>query len=425
MTGTSGPVASVPRAAPRRRAPLGLVLAALPVLVMAVNLRPALASVGPVLPEIGADLGLGSWQLAVLTAGPVFCMGLFAATASGLVRRAGLRAAVVVVLATIGAGLLVRLGPGLALLFAGTLVAAVGIAVGNVLVPTLVREEHPDRVGPLMGLYTVALAGSASVASAASVPLAQYSDLGWRAALGPWALLALVAAVASAPRARRQRAPGTTVRARPGGLGRSRLAWSVTGYFALQSLSFYTTLTWLAPILRDGGTSATRAGLLVSLLTLVQLPASLAVPLVASRRSSQRPLVVLVCVVSVLGLSGLLLAPGHLPVLWVGLLGLGQGAGFALALTLLVLRTSTPADTTALSAMTQSVGYTCAGLGPLAAGALHDLLGTWSVPLALLLALLVLQLLPGLVAAGPGVVRRSGSGAGPGGGAPVGTVLEP
>lgn len=395
-------------APPRRRAGSGaaLLLAALPVLVVAVNLRPAVAAVGPVILEIGDDLGLSGARLSLLTAGPVFCMGLFAPLAPALARRMGLRPAVVALLVAIAGGLVARVLAGPSLLLLGTLLAAVGIAVGNVLVPALVRADSPQRIGPLMGLYTVALGASASVASALAAPLADGTGAGWRASLGVWAVPAAVAAAVSVPRARRAGCPAAAPAGGGGGadVRRDPVAWAVTGYFSLQALMFFTTLTWLAPVLRDRGTGATTAGLLLSLLTLVQLPGSLLVPVLAARRASQLPLVAAATGLSGAGLAGLLLLPGQVPALWVVLVGLGQGAGFALALTFIVLRTADARDTADLSAMTQTVGYTAAGVGPLVAGVLGDASGGWSLPLALLLVALALQLVPAVVAARPGTV---------------------
>ena len=386
---------------------MGAGVAALLVLAAAVNLRPAVAAVGPVLPEIGADLRLGPALLAVLTAGPILCFGLFAPLGPRLALRWGVPRALVLVLAVIAAGLALRLGPGLPLLLGGTLVAAVGIAIGNVLVPAFVRGRHRRHVGVLMGVYTVALSASGALASAASVPLATGSGLGWHAALGAWTLPALLGTAVWAWAARGTRPapphPGPPAR-RGGDLLRHPLAWAVTGYFALQALSYFTTLTWLAPILRAAGWDATRAGLLLSLLTLAQLPASLLVPIVAARLSSQRPLVLLASTLSAAGLAGLLWAPAVLPALWVLVLGLGQGVGFALALSLMVLRSRGTAAAASLSAMTQTVGYTVAGLGPLLAGALQSATGTWSAPVLLLLSVLAVQLVPGLRAAAPGTV---------------------
>jgi MFS transporter, CP family, cyanate transporter len=383
-----------------REVGLGAVLA---VLLVAVNLRPAVAAVGPVLPEIGSDLHLGGVALAVLTAGPVFLFGLCAPVAAGLVRRYGLRRAVVLSLAAVAAGLLLRLVPSLPLLFAGTLVAAGGIAAGNVLVPALVKEEHPARVGLLMGLYTVCLSGSASLAAAVSQPLSRSLPGGWRSALAVWALPAAVAVAVWLPRARRT--PRADLRPAPtrqrGAVLRQWTAWQVTGYFALQSLAFYTTLTWLATLFRDSGSSPGTAGLMVALVTVVQLGPSLVVPVLAARARSQAGLVLASFVLSVSGLLGLLLATGTAPVLWVVLLGLGQGIGFPLALSMVVLRTRRSEDTAALSAMAQSIGYAVAGLGPLGAGALHDVTGSWSWPLGVLVGLVAVQLVPGLLAARP------------------------
>lgn len=372
-------------------------------LLVAVNLRPAVASVGPLLPEIRAELGLTASHLALLASAPVFCFGLFAPAAAWLVGRYGLYWAIAVVNAVVALGLLLRPSGGAGLLFLGTATAAAGIGAANVLVPSLIKLEHPQRVGALMGLYTVAVSGAAAVAAAVTVPLEQALPFGWRGALGVWALLALLTTAAWVVRAARvsTHERGTRQPAGARSMLREGLAWQVMTYFGLQSLNFYATLLWLAPLFRSEGVSPTRAGLLVSLTTLVSLPSSLVVPSIAVRSTSQLPLVLTAAGFAGGGVLGLLLAPAAAPIVWVVLLGIGQGAGFSLALTLVVLRTGSHRDTAVLSAMTQAGGYLIAGLGPLVIGAVHDVSRSWTPPMAVLLALVVLQVAPGIGAARP------------------------
>jgi CP family cyanate transporter-like MFS transporter len=407
-------------------------LVAAPLLLIAVNLRPAVAGVGPVLPEMASDLLLSPVHLAVLAAGPVFAFGLFAPVAVRLRHRFGLRPSIVLALLCLLLGLLVRLAPGVVPLFGGTLMAAVGIAGANVLALALIKEEHAGRVGLYTGLYTVGLSCSAMVAAGVSAPLQQVLPGGWRASLGIWALPVLVAVVVWLPRARKSRrspaAPGAATRAvseRRGGLARDPLSWLIALFFGLQSLAFYGLLTWLPPLLRAGGESATAAGLLLSLGMLVQLPVSLLVPMLATRTASQAWLVLVQFGFTAAALGGMLMAPGWGTPLWMVLLGVGQGGAFALSLILVVLRTRDANDAAALSGITQTVGYLLAGLGPLLLGVLHEASGSWSLPLAVLLVAAGCQVLIGLGAARPRVVGRRAPAECPPGGGAVGRFRRP
>jgi len=395
----------LPTGAPAARACRGSalqnVLRPLAFLLVAVNLRPAIASVGPVLDQVVAGVGLTGLETTVVTAAPIFCFGIFAPVAGVLLRRCGMRRALLLCTGLIGAGLFLRVVPGAGLFLAGTFLAAMGVASCNVLLPAVIKGRYPERPGPAMGLYTVALTGAASVAAATSAPLSRVLPYGWRAALGIWALPTIAAVFVISVSA-------YAADAKPRNLGQSllasRCAWCVTAYFGLQSLDFYATLVWLAPILRTSGASANRAGLLLSLCAAMQLPVGLFVPVLASRMRTQVPLVLLTAAFSTLGIGGLIAAATWSPWLWIVMLGVGQGIGFPLALTCIVLRSRSPQDTAALSSMTQSLGYIVAGLGPLLVGALHTT-GSWKPSLVLLQVLVVVQVLPGLVAARPGYVR--------------------
>ena len=233
-------------------------LLAIGMVLLAANLRPAAAAVGPLLSRIQADTGLSSTGAGVLTTLPVLCFGALAPLAPALVRRLGERATAAVALAVLLFGLLVRLIPGLGFLFFGTAVAGAAIAVGNVLLPILVRGNFPDRVGLLTGMYTTALIGFAALAAGISVPVADAFGGGWRPGLAIWAIPAAIALAVWAPQLRRRKSAGGPAGERVAGaraLLRDRVAWSVTLFFAVQSAGFYATLAWLPSVFHSHGIS--------------------------------------------------------------------------------------------------------------------------------------------------------------------------
>jgi len=378
------------------------VLLAVAMILLAANLRPAAAAVGPLLGRIQADTGLSSFGAGALTTLPVLCFGALAPLAPALARRLGERRTVAVALAVLLLGLLVRLVPGLGFLFLGTALAGAAIAVGNVLLPVLVRGNFPHRVGLLTGLYTTSLVGFAALAAGISVPVANAFGGGWRPGLAVWALPAAVAFVVWAPQLRRGRRAAVPAGNRMAGartlLG-DRVAWAVTLFFAVQSAGFYATLAWLPSVFHSHGMSTTKSGLLLSLSLVVGLIPALTLPSLAARAYDQRAFVVVVISCIALGWLGVILAPTSVPYLWVVLLGLGQNAAFPLALTLIVLRGGSVTNTAALSTLVQTVGYLVAAMGPLAIGAVHQLTGSWTPALIVLLALLAPQLALGLAAA--------------------------
>jgi MFS transporter, CP family, cyanate transporter len=365
--------------------------AVLAVLLVAFNLRAALTSVGPVLEDIRADLDLSAAAASTLATLPLVCFGVASLIVPRLARRLGLERTLAIALALTAAGLALRVSPSVVALFGGTLAAGAAIAVGNVLVPVLIKRDFPQRTGLMMGLYVGVMVGAASAAAAVTVPIAEITGWGWRGGLGVWALPALLALLVWVAMVRGE--GGSTARppAPPSSLLRDGLAWQVTAFMGLQSLGFYALVAWLPAIYRSNGLSPQRAGLLLSLLVLVGVPIALAVPSLVSRTADQRGWPVATTAATAVGLVGLLLAPASVPTLWAVLLGIGTGASFPLALTLVVARSSTTADAARLSAMSQSVGYLVAAAGPFAFGALHDLTGGWRLPLALLVLLLVPQ----------------------------------
>lgn len=377
------------------------------VVLVAINLRPAAASIGPLIGRIERDTGLSSGWASALTTLPVLCFGALAPLAPILAKRFGVRSAIAGAMVVLLAGIAMRLLPGIAFLFIGTALAGSAIAIGNVLVPVLVRRDFSGRTATVMALYSTALIGFAALAAGVSVPIADAFGGGWKGGLGIWAVPAAVAALAWAPWLVRR--DGTATRARPGADKRGRvavtallrrpLAWQVTLFFAVQSGGFYATLAWLPSIYESHGVSQAHAGLLLSLTMVVGLITALTIPGLAGRFVDQRPLVIGCCALTAGGLAGVLLAPMSAPYVWTVLLGLGQNAAFPLSLMLIVMRAGDVPYTEALSTMTQSIGYMLGAFAPLAVGAIHGAAHSWTPSLILLLALVVPELVLGLAAA--------------------------
>ncbi|WP_307848326.1 CynX/NimT family MFS transporter [Microbispora oryzae] len=373
----------------------GFVLAAL-------NLRPALAGLSPLLPAIMEDLGLRPAQGGAITTVMVLCLGLCGPLAPALAARLGLDRTLLVGLLLLAAGIAVRSADGLVALYGGAAMAGTAIAIMNVAMPGLVKQHFPDRVGPLTAVYVSSLVCGAATASAVTVPLA--AAAGWRLAAGAGAVFALAAAVLWAPqtfgaRARRAGSPGRGRSYRV--LLRSRTTWIVMAFMGLQSLTFYIMLAWLPTIFQSAGLSAEEAGYLLGLTNLAQIAATLTVPVHAGRARTQVPHVIVAALLTIIGYLGVLLAPTTVPWLWMIVLGVGQGASIALALLIITLRAPDPASVTALSAVAQSAGYVLAALGPLAVGLLHQRSGGWTAPLLAGLGVCVIQCVVGAVAGRP------------------------
>ena len=348
---------------------IGLVL-------VAMNLRPALSSLSPLLSKVSDSLGLSAAKAGLLTTLPVLCLGLFAPLAPILARRFGAERVVLGILLTLAAGIILRSSFGEAGLFAGSLIAGASIGIIGVLLPGIVKRDFAKQAGTMTGVYTMALCLGAAVAAGATVPLSQYFDDSWNIGLGFWIVPAVLAALFWLPQVGHKQ--GThRVAYRVKGLLRDPLAWQVTLYMGLQSSLAYIVFGWLPSILIGRGLSATQAGLALSGSIIVQLISSLAAPWLATRGKDQRLAIVVVMLLTLGGLFGCLYAPIEGLWGWAILLGLGQGGTFSLALTLIVLRSRDSHVAANLSSMAQGFGYTLASLGPLAVGVLHDWTGGW------------------------------------------------
>ncbi|MFG2075811.1 MFS transporter, CP family, cyanate transporter [Nonomuraea maritima] len=378
----------------------GFVLAAL-------NLRPAIAGVSPLLDEIMDDVGLTPAGGGAITTVMVVCLGLFGPVTPLLARRFGLDRTLLAGLLVIATGLTLRGLGGAPVLYLGSALAATAIAVMNVSMPGIVKQHFPTKVNLMTGVYVSMVVAGAAASSALVIPLEHATGYGWRGVSALLAVPALLAALLWLPQAVR-RPEGAGNGPRPfGAVLRSRVTWYVTALMGLQSLTFYVMLAWLPTIYLEAGLAADQAGYLLSLTNLVQVGTSLAVPVLAGRRASQVPYVMAACVLTVAGYLGVLLAPMTVPWLWMVVLGIGQGASFALALLIIALRPANPAEVTALSAVAQSVGYVIAALGPLLFGLLRQASGGWTVPLVTGLVMLGAQLVAGWFAGRPAVLVKA------------------
>lgn len=346
-------------------------------LLIAFNLRPLFPSLSVLLPEVSQALGISGAVAGYLTTLPVLCLGLFAPFAPSLADRHGAERVLLMVLVLIGLGTALRAVDAVTALFLGSAMAGAGIAMGNVLLPSVVKRDFSDRVALMTGLFTMSLCGGAAAAAAFTVPLTQWGG-SWQFGLAAWALPAFAVALLWVPRSLRATGHGAA-RKLPGiRLWHDGLAWQVACFMGLQSALAYCVMGWMAPILRWRGLDGVTAGFYVSASIMVQVATCLLVPPLAARFRSQSLFSAGLALIAASALLGLILAPlGMLPVL-VLLQGVGQGGLFAIAMTIIILRSPDPRVAARLSGMSQAIGYVLAAFGPMLVGMLHSATGSYA-----------------------------------------------
>lgn len=355
--------------------------------LIAFNLRPIFSSLSVLLPEVMLATGLSPAGASLLTTLPVLCLGLFAPLAPKLAQRFGAERTLLFALALLAFGTVLRGLGTVPLLFIASFMAGAAIAIGNVLLPGLVKRDFPDKAAMMTGLYTMALCAGAASASGLTLPIEHRITGSWSGALAAWAVPALIVLLIWTPQALGSRRQASHSGFRVVGLWRDRLAWQVTLFMGLQSALAYCVFGWLAPILRERGFDATTAGAIVSLSVMAQVVTCLAVPSIAIRRKDQRGVNVALVVAAVAALLGILFAPTSTILLWAVLQGIGQGGLIAAAMTLIVLRSPDSHVAAHLSGMAQGVGYTLAAIGPLLVGLIRDWTGSFAASSVLFVAL--------------------------------------
>ncbi len=376
------------------------------ILLVGVNLRPALASVGPLFDEIRSDTGLSNSMVGLLTTLPLIAFGVISPITPLFTRRYGIGGTLLGAMALLAIGAAVRMIAWVPALYLGTVLAGIAIAFGNVLLPTIAKRNFEAHSGLITSLYSSAMGLGASLAAGLSVPLASHLRLGWRGALGFWAVPALIALVVWIPQLSRLQKfdPKRSFRHAIEDLGTSPLAWKVAMFMGLQSLTFYVVLAWLPAIVMDRGFDAAFSGYMLSLSQATGVVGSLIIPIVAGKTNDQRRIILILATAEMLALGGLLLAPGTWIIMWVVTIGFVLGGSFGLALLFLVVRSKDAEIATELSGMAQSIGYLIAATGPTLVGSLFDLTGTWTVPLLFLCVTSLIKLYAGLGAGSPETV---------------------
>lgn len=394
----------------RRHAPTTLIIAG--ILLVAGNLRAALTTVGPVLSNLRDDLGLSSSAASFLVSLPLLAFAVVSPFVPRVALRLGLERTIAAALGVLAVGLVVRSTPPTVLLWVGTLLIGVAIAVLNVVLPSWVKRDFPTKIGQVTGAYSAVQSGFAAVASGVAVPVAGLSGLGWRLPAAMWAGMALIAVGVLLPLMWREAgetteeatdAPGlvptdTGHAVHPGPpLWRSLLAWQVAAFMGLQSTNYYVLITWLPSIEQDAGISDTTAGLHLVLFSIFGIGGSLGCSALLARLRNQQ--VLGACIALVLGVAnlGIMLAPGA-TVVWACVAGIGGGSSIVFALSLFGMRARSHRTAASLSGMAQSLGYILAAVGPVAVGALHDATGSWTPPMAVLLVLSGCLVVAGLLA---------------------------
>ena len=364
-------------------------MALLGILLVAATLRAPLTGVGPLLGHIRASTGLDAGSAGLLNTLPLLAFGLFSVVAPALGRQLGLERALFAAMVALCVGIAVRSMPGIAPLFIGTAMGGIAIAVGNVMLPALVKREFPQRIGPLTGLYSVVMTLVSGTAAGVAVPLADNLPGGWRTSLACVLVITIPAALVWLARSRNQGSAPVATRAhatQAANVWRSWLAWQVTLFTGIQAFNFYILVAWLPSMLHETGMSPGEAGWMVSLMQLAALLGNIATSWVSGRVRDQKLLGLTISLLCVAGFAGMALFPAW-TIFWICVAGAGLGSSLMLSLAYISLRAATTQQAASLSGMAQSLGYLIGATGPVVCGVLRDWTGSWLPALGLMVAM--------------------------------------
>lgn len=389
-TGTATATATATGQAKPRSA---VVFGVIALVLIGLNLRAGITGASALLHDLQSVLGYGTLVAAIIPSIPTLCFALAGAGTSWLTGRLGVEKAILVALAMLAGGLLLRGIPATGMLVAGSVLGMSGLAVCNVAMPSFIREHFAHRTSLMTAVYTVTMTTGATVTAVAVVPLAQAlgSPSAAVGAIGITAVAALLGFLPVALHAHRHSPRATGRRISPWPLLRTRKGLLLTAIFTLQALLAYALLSWFPYMLTTMGLSAADSGLMFGLMQLVSVPAGMVLIAIGSRPRMLRPAFYLVSITMVAGLASLLVLPVGLAAVPAALLGFGLGI-FPLVMVMISRSGVSTAETTALSTLAQSTGYLLATLGPFGMGLLHSATGGWTLPLLLLLALALAQI---------------------------------
>ncbi len=378
----------------------GEIILALGIICIAANLRAAITAVGPLIELISKDTNISNGEAGLLTTIPLIAFAFFSPFAPRLAQLCGLNVTLGTSMLLLTLGIFLRSTPSVTNLFLGTIMIGLSISVGNVLIPSFIKLNFPRRIGSMTGLYSISMGIWAALAAGLSPRFLEYFHLTWRGSLAVWAILSLFALFIWLPQMRLSHTSNPT----PNYVSffeimHSQTTWYVAFFMGLQSLLFYVIIAWLPQILHEAGMTLNQAGSMSALLNFIGIPVSVIVPIWASRYKDQRTIVLIVFIIYLIGLAGIFFNFTQWAIVWVVLLGIGQGSTISLALTLITLRASNASSVAQLSGASQSIGYMLAAVGPVSFGFLRDLTGSWHHSIAVLILVSIAMLYAGLGAA--------------------------
>lgn len=349
------------------------------IMTLAANLRGPFTAVGPLLDNLCGVFGISAGQGGLLITLPLLMFCLVSPFSAPLARIMGLERALFLSLIVMSSGIVIRSLGASWTLFLGTCVLGAGIAIGNTLVPSLLKRDFPHQITKLTAVYALTMGAASALGSVVVIPMDKAFD--WQIALGAFLLLPLINMVIWLPLIRRRTSvPASPVQPGDGRVWSTALAWQVSLFFGTTSFIYYVMTAWLPSMLMSFGFTSEAAGTLHGVLQLsTALPGLILAPLV-KRLRDQRGIAVSLSIMVTLGALGLCWAP-TLACLWVVIFGIGIGGAFILALSFVGLRASSTHQAAALSGMVQCVGYLMSATGPILLGAMHDVTACWQWPL--------------------------------------------
>lgn len=376
------------------------------IIFVAMNLRAPITSVGPLISLMTKELSLSSAQAGLVTTIPLIMFAIISPLAPKIAEKRNIESVIFVALFAVLLGLIVRSVPNIVLLFLGTAILGCGIAVCNVLIPSLVKKEFSSHIGLVTGIYSVSMNLTGAVASGLSIPFVQKFGLSWNVALGVWLIITIIAIITWLPQFKyRDKLTKKDEVEVSSSMWHSSLAWSVTLFMGIQSFIFYVLVAWMPEMLVDKGMSTTQAGSMLSLLQLILLPVTFIVPLVAEKKQTQKSYVMIAFILFLCGILGLMTSNQVVIIIGIMMIGIAGGTSFSLSMIFFSLRTTSSKQAAALSGMAQSIGYLFAATGPFLFGMLHDMTGNWQSSLIVLVVVTFVLLFVGLKAGSKEVVN--------------------
>lgn len=360
------------------------------IILVGANLRAPLTSVGSLISFIRDDLAMNNTLAGMITTIPLLAFAILSPFAPKIANKLGMERTIFYSLIVLLLGMIIRSLFGLSFLFVGTILIGLAIAIGNVLIPGYIKMNFPFKIGIVTGFYAVFMNTFGALGSGLSVPISTISGIGWEGSLASWTILTLIAIIFWLPQLKKGKDEPITVdttASKKASVWRSPLAWYITLFMGLQSLIFYTLITWLPEILQLHGYSASAAGWMLFLMQFALIPITFIIPVVAEKMANQKLLGGITGAFFIIGIFGILSGNQFLIPVAIIMIGMASGSAFSLNMMFFSLRTRDGYQAAEMSGMAQSFGYLLAAVGPALFGALHDVTGSWTAPLSMLMGI--------------------------------------